>query len=139
MDENKTTNTNPESGAGAKTFGQDDVNRIVGERLAAEKRKGEAALAEREQQLAQRELLLTAKEKLTESGLPVELLDALNVSSPEAMDKAITTLKGVIDKIKAEAPKPFTIHGAHPGESGRRPELGMGGDSSLRKAMGLPG
>ena len=53
MDENKTTNTNPESGAGAKTFSQDDVNRIVGERLAAEKRKGEVALAEREQQLAQ--------------------------------------------------------------------------------------
>ena len=135
MDENKTTNTNPESGAGAKTFSQDDVNRIVGERLAAEKRKGEVALAEREQQLAQRELLLTAKEKLTESGLPVELLDALNVSSPEAMDKAITTLKGVIDKIKAEAPKPFTIHGAKPAEAGRRPEVGA--DSQLRKAMGL--
>ena len=139
MDENKATNTNPESGAGEKTFSQDDVNRIVGERLAAEKRKGEAALAEREQQLAQRELLLTAKEKLTESGLPVELLDALNVSSPEAMDKAITTLKGVIDKIKAEAPKPFTIHGAKPAEAGRRPELESSGDSRLRKAMGLPG
>ena len=135
MDENKATNTNPESGAGEKTFSQDDVNRIVGERLAAEKRKGEAALAEREQQLAQRALLLTAKEKLTESGLPVELLDALNVSSTEAMDKAIITLKGVIDKIKAEAPKPFTIHGAKPAESGRSPQ--MGGDSQLRKAMGL--
>ena len=83
MDENKTTNTSPESGAGAKTFSQDDVNRIVGERLAAEKRKGEVALAEREQQLAQRELLLTAKEKLSESGLPVELMDALNVSQSE--------------------------------------------------------
>ena len=135
MDENKPTNTNPESGAGAKTFSQDDVNRIVGERLAAEKRKGEAALAEREQQLAQRELLLTAKEKLAESGLPVELLDALNVSSPEAMEKAITTLKGVIDKIKAEAPKPFTIHGAKPAGAGRSPQ--MGGNSQLRKAMGL--
>lgn len=135
MDENKTTNTNPESGAGAKTFSQDDVNRIVGERLAAEKRKGEVALAEREQQLAQRELLLTAKEKLSESGLPVELMDALNVSSPEAMEKAITTVKAVIDKIKAEAPKPFTIHGAKPAEAGRRPEVGA--DSRLRKAMGL--
>ena len=135
MDENKTTNTNPESGAGAKTFSQDDVNRIVGERLAAEKRKGEAALAEREQQLAQRELLLTAKEKLTESGLPVELLDALNVSSPEAMEKAIATVKAVTDKIKAEAPKPFTIHGAKPAEAGRSPQ--MGGNSQLRKAMGL--
>ncbi len=135
MDENKATNTNSESGAGEKTFSQDDVNRIVGERLAAEKRKGEAALAEREQQLAQRELLLTAKEKLTESGLPVELLDALNVSSPEAMEKAITTVKAVIDKIKAEAPKPFTIHGAKPAEAGRSPQ--MGGNSQLRKAMGL--
>lgn len=134
MDENKATNTNPESGAGAKTFSQDDVNRIVGERLAAEKRKGEAALAEREQQLAQRELLLTAKEKLTESGLPVELLDALNVSSPEAMEKAITTVKAVIDKIKAEAPKPV-FRGAKPAEAGQRPELGT--DTQLRKAMGL--
>lgn len=137
MDENKATNTNPESGAGEKTFSQDDVNRIVGERLAAEKRKGEAALAEREQQLAQRELLLTAKEKLTESGLPVELLDALNVSSPEAMDKAITTVKAVIDKIKAEAPKPV-FKGATPGMS-LCPPRESGGDSSLRKAMGLPG
>lgn len=135
MDENKATNTNPESGAGEKTFSQDDVNRIVGERLAAEKRKGEAALAEREQQLAHREMLLTAKEKLTEAGLPVELLDALNVSSPEAMEKAVATLKGVIDKIKAEAPKPFTIHGARPAEAGRRPELGT--NTQLRKAMGL--
>lgn len=135
MDENKTTNTNPESGAGAKTFSQDDVNRIVGERLAAEKRKGEAALAEREQQLAQRELLLTAKEKLTESGLPVELLDALNVSSPEAMDKAITTLKGVIDKIKEDRPKPV-FKGAVPGMSLCPPKADSG-NSSLRAAMGL--
>ena len=89
--------------------------------------------------MAQRELLLTAKEKLTDAGLPVELLNALNVSSPEAIEKAITTLKGVIDKIKAEAPKPFTIHGAKPAEAGRRPELESSGDSRLRKAMGLPG
>ena len=139
MDENKTMQNQNPDGAGETTFTQEQVNKIVSDRLAREKVKSEAALAEREQQLAQRELLLTAKEKLTDAGLPVELLNALNVSSPEAIEKAITTLKGVIDKIKAEAPKPFTIHGAHPGESGRRPELGMGGDSSLRKAMGLPG
>ena len=133
MDENKATNTNSESGAGEKTFSQDDVNRIVGERLAAEKRKGEAALAEREQQLAQRELLLTAKEKLTESGLPVELLDALNVSSPEAMEKAITTVKAVIDKIKAAPPK---FVGFQPGASGAKPDA-SGADAELRKAMRL--
>lgn len=137
MDENKTMQNQNPDGAGETTFTQEQVNKIVSDRLAREKVKSEAALAEREQQLAQRELLLTAKEKLTDAGLPVELLNALNVSSPEAMEKAITTLKGVIDKIKAEAPKPFTIHGAKPAEAGRRPELESSGDSRLRKAMGL--
>ena len=139
MDENKTMQNQNPDGAGETTFTQEQVNKIVSDRLAREKVKSEAALAEREQQLAQRELLLTAKEKLTDAGLPVELLNALNVSSPEAIEKAITTLKGVIDKIKAEAPKPFTIHGAKPAEAGRRPELESSGDSRLRKAMGLPG
>lgn len=135
MDENKTMQNQNPDGAGETTFTQEQVNKIVSDRLAREKVKSEAALAEREQQLAQRELLLTAKEKLTESGLPVELLDALNVSSPEAMEKSLNTVKAVIDKIKAEAPKPFTIHGAKPAEAGRRPEVGA--DSRLRKAMGL--
>ena len=139
MDENKTMQNQNPDGAGETTFTQEQVNKIVSDRLAREKVNSEAALAEREQQLAQRELLLTAKEKLTDAGLPVELLNALNVSSPEAIEKAITTLKGVIDKIKAEAPKPFTIHGAKPAEAGRRPELESSGDSRLRKAMGLPG
>ena len=90
-------------------------------------------IAEREQQLAQRELLLTAKEKLAESGLPVELLDALNVSSPEAMEKAITTVKAVIDKIKAAPPK---FVGFQPGASGAKPDA-SGADAELRKAMRL--
>ena len=134
MDENKTMQNQNPDGAGETTFTQEQVNKIVSDRLAREKVKSEAALAEREQQLAQRELLLTAKEKLAENALPVELLDALNVSSPEAMEKAITTLKGVIDKIKAEA-RPVKFYGAKPAEAGRSPQ--MGGDSQLRKAMGL--
>lgn len=135
MDETKAMNNQNPDGAGAKTFSQDDVNRIVGERLAKEKAKGEAALAEREQQLAQRELLLTAKEKLTENGLPVELVDALNVSSPEALEKALSIVKTVMDKHKAEA-RPIKISGAKPAESLSRAK--NTGDSSLRKAMGLP-
>lgn len=135
MDEIKTTNTNPESGAGAKTFSQEDVNRIVGERLAKEKAKGESALAEREQQLAQRELLLTAREKLTENGLPVELVDALNVSSPEALEKSLNIVSTVLNKLKAEA-RPIKLSGAKPAENPSRVQ--PTGDSSLRKAMGLP-
>lgn len=135
MDENKTMNNLNPGGAGEKTFSQEDVNRIVGERLAKEKAKGEAALAEREQQLAQRELLLTAKEKLTENGLPVELVDALNVSSPEALEKALSIVKTVMDKHKAEA-RPIKFSGVKPAESLSHAK--NTGDSSLRKAMGLP-
>ena len=39
MDENKAMNNQNPDGAGAKTFSQDDVNRIVGERLAKERRQ----------------------------------------------------------------------------------------------------
>lgn len=136
MDETKTMNNQNPDGAGEKTFSQEDVNRIVGERLAKERAKGEAALAEKEQQLAQRELLLTAKEKLTENGLPVELVDALNVSSPEALEKALSTVKTVLDKYKSEA-RPMKFSGAKPAES--LSGVKNTGDSSLRKAMGLPG
>ena len=135
MDENKAMNNQNPDGAGEKTFSQEDVNRIVGERLAKEKAKGEAALAEREQQLAQRELLLTAKEKINEMGLPAELVDALNVSSPEALEKALSTVKTVLDKYKSEA-QPIKFKGAKAGES--LSGVRNTGDDSLRKAMRLP-
>ena len=135
MDENKAMNNQNPDGAGAKTFSQDDVNRIVGERLAKEKAKGESALAEREQQLAQRELLLTAKEKINEMGLPVELVDVLNVSSLEALEKALSIVKTVMDKHKEEA-RPIKIRGAKTAESLSGPPSTTNG--SLRKAMGLP-
>ncbi len=38
MDENKAMNNQNPDGAGEKTFSQEDVNRIVGERLAKEHR-----------------------------------------------------------------------------------------------------
>lgn len=135
MDETKTMNNQNPDGAGEKTFSQDDVNRIVGERLAKERAKGEAALAEKEQQLAQRELLLTAKEKINEMGLPAELVDALNMSSPEALEKALSTVKTVLDKYKSEA-RPMKFSGAKPAES--LSGVRNTGDDSLRKAMRLP-
>lgn len=101
MEENR--NILPAQDAGGRVFTQEDVNRIVCERLAAEKRKLDAAFAEREQLLAQRELRLTAKEKLADMGIPVELADALNVSSPEAMEKAITILERVTGKTEKES------------------------------------
>lgn len=74
---NQNQNDNPTSGQGTgeKTFTQEDVNRIVQERLAKEKARngGEADFAKREQELARRELHMTARELLSEKGLPVQL------------------------------------------------------------------
>ena len=127
-------NTNPEQ-TGERTFTQDEVNHIVGERLAKEKAKGEAALAEREQQLAQRELLLTAKERLNELGLPTELVDALNVSSSEAMEKSLKILHETYSQHAADARKTKL--------SGVTPAMGTGkvpdSNFELRQAFGLPG
>lgn len=87
MNENITPN--PEE----RTFSQDDVNRIIQERLAKEKAKSDAAIAQREQELAHREFMLTAKEKLAGKKLSPALLDALNVSSPEAFEKSLEIIE----------------------------------------------
>lgn len=138
MDENTKNMNNPNpDGAGEKTFTQEQVNQIISERLARDRAKGEAALAEKEQQLAQRELLLNAKERINEMGLPVELLDALNISSPEALEKSLNTVKAVLEKTKSEA-KPFKIHGMHPATPDRPKTNSSLNETDLRKAMGLP-
>ena len=139
MDENKTTQTINPGENGEKTFTQEQVNAIIGERLAKEKSKADAALAEKEQQLAQRELTLTAKERLNEMDLPIELLDALNISSQEALEKSLTTIKNVFEKHKA---KPPVFRGFQPGTSMPLSKIPCdqlyGGEQGLRKAMRLP-
>jgi len=103
MDQNNTMNNNPANGE--RTFTQEEVNRIVGERLAKEKTKGEASLAEREQQfaerekeLANREALFEIKDQLKEMGLPGELLQVLNVQDKEALKTALDALKAYVDE-----------------------------------------
>lgn len=134
-------NANPASGQGTgeKTFTQEDVNRIVGERLAKEKAKssGEADLAKREQELARRELHMAAKEMLSEKGLPAQLYDALNCSDQEAMEKSIATVEKVFNEYKAEASKQRKFKGFQPGASMGIHEIGMAEDLKIREAMGL--
>ena len=64
-------NNNPIQNEGERTFTQDDVNRIVGERLSKEKDRAAAELAKREQDLHARELRITAREKLAEKGISI--------------------------------------------------------------------
>ena len=127
---NQAMNNNPT--AGEKTFSQDDVNRIVSSRLAQEKAKSEANLAEREQQLTRREMLFNAKEKIDKLGLPMELLDVLDVSDETKLDKALNAVRTMID----DSRNPYKVLEPNLLRQGDHPEKNA--EKELRKAMGLP-
>lgn len=122
-----------------KTFTQDEVNRIVSERLQREKEKSGASLDEREKDLAKREFNLKAKEILDQKKLPHTLLEALNTESEEAFNKSLEVLEQCIsDKLKGDK-----ITGTEPGgtvrvnSGGAHGSGGSSEDGSIRKAMGL--
>lgn len=83
-------------GTGEKTFTQDDVNRIVQDRLAKDRAKSSEEITKREQELLQREFRLNSRQKLIDRGYPENILDALNCSSEEAFDKALDIIDGLI-------------------------------------------
>ena len=118
-----------------KTFTQEDVNRIVQERLAKEKGKGNDEFEKRTAELDRRERRLNAIEELRKNELPDYLVDALNMGSDEDFQKSMEALK----KWKGEStggswPAVGTVIGrGNPiGTVGK----GSGGDP-LRSAFGL--
>ena len=108
IDTNTNLNTNqpatptPEvsGGQGEKLFTQDDVNRIVSERLARERAKAEpAAIDERETALKAREARLDCRdylEELSKGGKAASsvlgLLDILDTTDSEKFKKTVTAL-----------------------------------------------
>ncbi|MEY8393135.1 DUF4355 domain-containing protein, partial [Lachnospiraceae bacterium 45-W7] len=98
---------------------------------------GEADFAKREQELAQRELHMTAKELLSEKGLPVQLFDALNCTDKETMEKSIATIETIFNDYKANATKQIQFKGFQPGVSKQMPDAGTAEDLEIRQAMGL--
>ena len=87
-------------GQGEKLFTQDDVNRIVSERLARERAKSEpSAIDERESQLKARESRLDCRDYLEElskggkaaSGV-LGLLDVLDTSDSEKFKQTVSAL-----------------------------------------------
>lgn len=113
-----TTPTPEASGGqgGERTFTQEEVNRIVAERLARERAKTEPSPAdEREQALKAREAKLDCREYLDAQGYPAALLDVLDSSdtakfkaSVEKLVKAFPALIGAQQPIR---------EGWKPGES----------------------
>jgi hypothetical protein len=75
-----------------KVFTQADVNRIIGERLSRDKLRGSEEFERRETELAERELKFTAKQLLSEKGLPTELAEILKLEDEKSVTEAIELL-----------------------------------------------
>lgn len=112
-----------------KMFSQEDVNKIISDRLSRESAKWEAKLLDaqkmaemtaeqkaqyqkeqheqellqREQEVTKRELQMTAKEALIEKGLPVELSEVLNYADAEACTKSIDAVEKAFRNAVEEA------------------------------------
>ncbi len=99
------------NGAGGKTFTQDDVNRIVAERLNQDRadRSRPSPADEREQALKAREARLDCRDYLDSKKYPAALLDVLDCSDVE---KFKTTVGVLVDKFPSiaradEMPPPY--------------------------------
>mgnify|MGYP001190251175 CR=1 FL=1 len=113
----------PQAETAEKAFTQDDINRIVNQTIASERKKAETAvaqarqeaeqlaqmtaeqraqhqmteretaLAQREEALQRREIHAAAVQLLQEKGLPSELADALEYTDEQSMRAAIDQLE----------------------------------------------
>ena len=154
MDEMKKTSTEgtqtgTEGTQAERTFTQEDVNRIVQERLAKEKSRSTGntgdELDKRAADLDLRERKLTAREKRQENGLPDYLVDALNMNTDEDFQKSLEAIL----KMRGEAGSSTGQEHAGPGSyTGPKPvgfvspigkiqSMGNKGGDSIRTAFGL--
>lgn len=126
-----------QTGQQERTFTQEEVNRIVGERLARVKGNADyTGFSEREQQLNQRELRLDAREKLADAGIPKELLPLVNCNSKEEMEKSINLIGAYIQKPATGNKETGGVYRVSTGAYSSGSIGGAAGDD-IRKAMGL--
>lgn len=134
-----------QTSAEGKTFTQDDVNRIVQERLAKEKSKASnedfekktADLEKRTAELAAKENRLNAVTALRAAGYPDELADVIRCSNADELKKSME----IIDKIIKER----TPEGWSKELEAKRSKIvgtsihSLPSDNGIRSAMGLRG
>lgn len=110
-----------------RMFTQEELEEILQKRLARERRNrpGTDGLQSREKELENRELLVEAKERLAEAGLPAALAEVLRYEDRAALEKAIDLISG--------------LDMAQPAGWGQRPSGGRAAASEdpIRRAMGL--
>lgn len=127
---------------GERTFSQEDVNRIVQERLAKDREKASKELGEKEQELAQREFRLNSRQKLIDRGYPESIMEALNCNSEKEFDKALDIIDSLIkertpsEEEKAEMEARMKAAGSAPKFTDKSEPRGSGIDM-IRQAMNL--
>ena len=106
-DMTKTSTEGTQTSTEVKTFTQDDVNRIVQERLAKEKSKGNgddelnkraAELDKRTADLEQRENRLNAITALRSAGYPDELADVIKCSNDNELKNSIELITKIVEE-----------------------------------------
>ena len=116
-----------EAQAEERVFTQEELEEILQKRLARERRNrpGTDGLQSREKELENRELLVEAKERLAEAGLPAALAQVLRYEDKAALEKAIDLISG-LDTARAVS-------------WGQRPSGGRAAaqEDPIRRAMGL--
>lgn len=138
--ENKTPDV-PEKGV-AKTFTQEEVDKIVEKRLKRERQKfadvlnqgdpREAAMAERERAVTAKELRMEATETFMKEHLPADMLDLLNYTDKESCDQSIELVRRVFAaNVHAEVDR--RLMGGKPIKKAPPTDA----DSALRGAFGL--
>lgn len=103
-----------ESGASSsgKTFTQEEVNKIVSDRLARERAKQELQqdpaaeqLAQREKDLTARENRMTCKEYVADMGLDAVLMDIFDTSDAKQFQDSVEKLLEAYPTLRANRPK----------------------------------
>lgn len=134
MDNKNTPMGGNDAGTEAKTFTQEDVDKIITERLARERAK-QPDLEAREKALAQKEKAFEAKELLREKKLPECFSDFV------ASAKDMKAAAGLIEQGIAEYEKasPVKFKGVRTGESHYEPAAGGTADheADIRRRFGL--
>lgn len=127
-----------------KTFTQEDVNRIVSERLARAKNAANGSGSDREQELDRRERQLDARERLADAGIPKDLLPLVDCSSKEKMESSINLIGSYLGQKKAPTSGAGAYRIISSGTSGNANGTGnarshKASPEEIRAAMGLKG
>lgn len=129
--EPETTQPTPGENGGqhpGATFTQEDVNRIVSERLARERDKAakermqQDPIEQREKELTARESAMSCKEYISEKGCPVSLLDVFDTTDANKfksqVDKLLELFPAIDPAIAAKTPIFTRPTSARPGGFG---------------------